>query len=218
MHAAADAGWSGNANGIGYSGTGLPGGAGSFSFNGTTAEIGNWTFNVGHNSAGNYSATFVGHVNDTGTSTYGGPVDLSQGVSAPRIPKVPSAPGIKVAVSGDLATITITPSSDNGGSAITSYVVQYSLNGGAYTVTTGGTSLTRLYSALAPGSYVFRCYAVNAIGNSPVTTAAAVTVVGGGKIRVAGAWKPTTWKVRSAGAWKSTTVKIRSAGAWKNVL
>lgn len=216
IHAQTDSGWSGFANNIGWSATGN---SGAFSFNGTTAEIANYNMNVGHDGAGNYSGTITSHTNATGTSSYGGPTDMAQGISLPRIPKPPGAPSISASEPvGRNVTINIgIPAGyDEGGSAVSNLVSQYSLNGGAWTGTTNGGWGARTYSSLPPGSYVFRAYAQNGVGNSSTVQTAAVIVRSGGKIRVAAAWISTIVKVRSSATWKDATLKIRSGGVWKD--
>ena len=94
FYAIADSGWSGNASGIGFSVNTY--GNGSYSFSGASLTVFDGNYNVAHDANG-YAGTFTAsaHTNATGTSTYGGPVDLSQGIALPRIPKSPrSAPAI----------------------------------------------------------------------------------------------------------------------------
>jgi hypothetical protein len=178
IYAIADGGWSGYANGIGWSSYGN---SGTFSFDGTSAEIANYNVNLGHDANGYLNWGIGAHVNDTGTQTFGGPLDWAQYGSAPRIPKVPSVPGsINPVASGRTVTVNFTGSSDNGGSTITSYTVQYSLNGGAWTGNKNG-STPQVYTGLAAGSYQFRVAANNSIGQSGFRTSSAVAVVAGGK-------------------------------------
>lgn len=198
LYAQADSGWSGFASGIGWSATGN---SGTFSFNGSSIDIANYNITVGHDAAGNYSGTITAHTNATGTSTFAGPVDLAQGITLPRIPKVPSAPGIAVTGNSALAvTLNVTSPADNGGSAITSYVTQYSKDGGAWTGTVSGSLGSRTYSNLVPGSYVFRVYAVNGVGNGAVAQTGTVVVLAGGYV-----WNGTSW-VASQGiyVWNGT--------------
>ncbi|WP_223693799.1 fibronectin type III domain-containing protein [Leifsonia poae] len=202
VYAVADAGWSGSASGIGFSATGY--GNGTFGFSGTRAEVVTYTFNVGHDAAGNLTGYAVSaHTNDTGTSTYGGPVDISQAVIVPRIPKVPSVPAAITATAqpGLKVAVTITGSADNGGSAVTAYTVQYSADGGAtWTGNQNINSGSYTYAGLAPGNYIFRVWATNAIGNSGYRVSGTVTVLAGGYV-----WNGTSW-VASLGVyvWNGT--------------
>lgn len=189
FYANADSGWtSGYASGIGFSASNY--GNGTYSFGtGGHLEVVTYNVTVGHDANGYASYTASVHSNSTGTTSYGGPVDLSQGISLPRIPKAPSAPGSISVVSnqGLSVALNITGSADNGGSPITAYHVAYSYNGGGWTgdKTDWGTP----YTGLAPGNYVFSTYASNAYGNSPRTLTGTVTVVPGAKVWDGSAYK-----------------------------
>jgi hypothetical protein len=179
IYAIADGGWSGFASGIGWSSYGN---SGAFGFDGSSAEIANYNVNIGHDGNGYLNWGIGAHVDGTGTSTFGGPLDWAQYGSAPRIPKRASAPGsINPVAVGRTVTVNYTGSSDNGGSTITSYTVQYSLNNGAWVGNINGSS-PAVYTGMAAGSYRFRVAANNGVGQSSFTTSGAVTVVAGGKI------------------------------------
>lgn len=200
IYAYADSGWSGNASGIGWSGTG---GSGTSSFSGTSWEIANYNITVGHDSAGNYSGTITGHVNATGTATFGGPVDMAQPVSLPRIPKVPQAPSLTGSAQPGLKVnlaVGIPSGYDEGGSSVQYLWTEYSYNGGAFTGGMSGGWGARTYSNLLPGNYVFRARAHNAIGDGPNSATVAVTVLAGGYV-----WNGTAW-VASQGVyvWNGT--------------
>lgn len=216
LYAIADSGWSGFASGIGWSASGN---SGTFSFNGGgDIEIAVYNINVGHDSNGYYSGTATAHVNDTGTETLGGPVDLAQAISVPRIPKVPSAPGISIAsVVARTVSITVTAPADNGGSSITKYTVQYSADGGS---TWAGAQYggSTVYTNLPPGTYKFRAFATNAIGNGAIAMTGSTTLRSGGKVRQGGAWRTGLGKVRAGGSMHDPIVKVRAAGAWKDAL
>lgn len=214
IYAVADSGWSGFASGIGWSSYAN---SGSFSFSGSSAEIANYNVNIGHDGNGYLNGTITAHTNATTTSTYGGPVDLSQPISVPRIPKAPGAPGIAVgSFTSRNVPITVTYLGNDGGSSITNIVTQYSKDGGAWSTGMNGGWGTRTYTSLLPGSYVFRAYAVNAVGNSPTAQTAAVKVRSGGKVRVGGAWKDGITRVRVGGVWRDAIVKVRVGGVWKD--
>ncbi|WP_025157270.1 DUF859 family phage minor structural protein [Leifsonia aquatica] len=115
LYAYSDSGWSGNASGIGFSVSTY--GSGSFSFNGTSIDILNQTLNVYHNADGSYGTLNVSaHTNATGTSTYGGPVDISQGLGIPTIPRAsnstlsanPIAAGSAVTINTNRASASFT--------------------------------------------------------------------------------------------------------------
>ena len=93
---------------------------------------------------------------------------------------VPAAPSVGSVISGNLsATVTVT-TADNGGTAITNYVVQYSANGGVTWVTfarpaSAVPSIT--VTGLANGvAYVFRVAAVNGFGTGGFSSISSVVV------------------------------------------
>lgn len=214
IYAIADGGWSGFASGIGWSSYGN---SGAFSFDGSSAEIANYNVNVGHDGNGYCNFTIPAHVNDTGTQTFGGPLDWSQSGSLPRIPKVPSAPrNLAVSVKGLSATVTFAGPADNGGSAVSSYTIQYSKDGGGWTGNASNVSGTYTYANLTPGTYTFRVYANNGVGSGPAAQTQPVKVFGGGKVRVGGVWKDGIARVRVGGVWKDGIVRVRVNGVWKD--
>lgn len=204
LYAYADSGWGSGtfASGIGFSVSAW--GNGSSNINGTVWDILNINVNVGHDAAGNYGTYVVSsHTNATGTATYGGPVDLSQGVALPRIPKVPQAPLISATAKPGLkvdVNVSFPAGYDEGGTSVQYLWTEYSKDGGAFTGGQSGGWGVRTYNNLLPGSYVFRARAHNAIGDSPNTTAAAVQVLPGGYV-----WNGTAW-VASLGVytWNGT--------------
>lgn len=208
-------GWSGNRGGTGVSGVVDINGAGTY-------NVGHWNYNVAHDSAGNLPAaarTFMFHMNATGTSGLAGATEVGPTtLSIPRIPKAPHAPGLTIqSISGTTVSLKVTAPSDNGGSAITSYTTQYSLNGGTWTGNKVGAA--PVYTGLAPGSYQFRTYATNAIGNSPYSASpAAIQIYGSGRLKVGGIMKPTVVKLKVANGWKPVTAKLKVDGVWKTLL
>ena len=107
---------------------------------------------------------------------YGDP-SPSISVSAPLT--VPSAPYVRSYVlNTDLSsTITFSGSTDNGGTAITSYIVEYSTNGSTWTqlTTTDGTVVPVQVAKQSPGVRVYvRVIAVNSVGNSVASNVAQI--------------------------------------------
>jgi len=124
---------------------------------------------------------------------------------------VPTAPTIGTpTVNGNLVTVTYTNSSSTGGSAITSYSMQYSSNNGATWSTavtvTGGTNT---FNLAGPITYKFRVYATNEAGNgaASVSTAVTTTASGRGRVYKDGAWaQGTVARVYKDGSWQNITV------------
>jgi hypothetical protein len=131
---------------------------------------------------GSYTIT-MSAVNAVGTATQ------SNGTSVTLI-NVPNAPGIDdITRVGRNVTVPVQTSSANGGTAITSYTVQYSANDGetwnvnndAQTIS-GAVGANVTFSNLAPAlTYRFRALATNSIGNSGWTTTASFFLPAGGK-------------------------------------
>ena len=79
-------------------------------------------------------------------------------------------------------TLSWTAPSDNGGSAVTDYTIQYSSNGGA-TWTTYADSVPASTTSTVPGltngvSYLFRVAAVNGVGTGPYSASSAAVIPG----------------------------------------
>jgi titin len=118
----------------------------------------------------------VAAINGVGTGPW------SPASNAVTTPTVPTAPCSVVATGAGAGAISITwttptscPSGNNGGSAITSYAIQYSSNGGStwtsYTTNTGSTSTAATLSGLAAStSYVEEVAATNGVGTGPWST------------------------------------------------
>jgi hypothetical protein len=145
----------------------------------------------------------VSAVNSAGT----GAVSLTSAAVAPR--RAPNSPTGPTAVPGDgRAVVSWTAPANNGGAAITDYIVQVSTNGTTWTTFNDGTSTatTATVTNLVNGrAYMFRVLAVNVAGSSlpstattrvtPVTVPGSPTAVRGsfvnGEVRV-------TWAAPSA--------------------
>jgi len=201
----ADSGWGSGtyASGIGFSATGY--GNGSFNINGTSATICDFYFNAGHDANGYCNYSFSVSSNATGTSTYGGPVGLTDSGSLARIPKPPKpAPTLTAAAPvGRSITVTsgVPAGYDEGGAVTQSIDIQYSKDGGAWSTTSTGGWGNRTFSNLAPGSYVFRALARNAYGNSAWSANTAAR-----QIQVAGnRWNGSNWvQLVTAKRWSGT--------------
>jgi len=160
----------------------------------------------------------------------------------PAAATVPGVPTNVVATPGNAsATVTWTPPTNNGGSAVTGYRVRAYVgtsNTAVKTVAAGATATSLVVTGLTNGSsYTFAVYATNAIGNSPfstrsnaVTPAAATTVPGAptnvaataGNASATVTWTPpasnggsaiTGYQVRAYVGTGNTIVKTVPAGA-----
>jgi hypothetical protein len=204
-------GWSATIAGQGF------GGGYTFDFRGSSVKlIASGQVAVGHDANGYGSCYGSGYTAYTGTSI-GGPTSVGGTIGLSRIPKPPSSPGISVAsVVGRTVSITVTAPGDNGGSAITKYTVQYSLNGGGWTGSQYGGST--VYTDLAPGNYQFRAFATNAVGDGSAAVTGNVVVKAGGKVWTGSAWAADTPKVWTGSAWADATVKVWSGSTWAAAL
>jgi titin len=113
----------------------------------------------------------VAATNAMGTGSY----SAASASATPKSPtSAPSTPAAPTAVAGATGSKAITVSwvaPANGGSAITGYALQYTINGGTSYVTvtanSGTTNVTRTVTGLTAGtSYRFRVAAINAVGTS----------------------------------------------------
>lgn len=77
---------------------------------------------------------------------------------------VPSGPGINPVRTGNKVDVYVSASGDDGGEGISQYFVEYQKDGGAWTGQRTGGSTT--YTNLASGTYRFRTWARNDVGDS----------------------------------------------------
>jgi hypothetical protein len=153
---------------LGRSGTGL-------------YQVASGTFTVGHDANGYHTVTVDGHLQGY-PSAYS--TLTSVGLYAlPRIPKppgAPGAPGLSLAASSGPNSRTINVNipfpADNGGSAVTSFRIQFATDSAFTNVTS---DYTTGYGTSAVGNYAttyyVRAWAINAIGTGPVSTTSSIT-------------------------------------------
>lgn len=102
--------------------------------------------------------------------TYSGPWSVSAySASTATVPYAPVS--ISVTVDGASALVAVGASINNGGAPITGYYLQYTRDGGTtWSTPVAIPSLSYTYSGLINGTYKFRAYATNAVGNSSYQT------------------------------------------------
>lgn len=172
-----------------------------------------------HDAAGNLGAvtlrqTISGWFSRVDTASFGG---------FPRIPKPASAPGTPTftEVLPNSVRVSWTASTDDGGSAITGYLVRYWPNAegtGAYTDFSTENNLTRVVTGLTPGvDHRFVVYAVNGSNGvySPASAAAVVRTLSGMWAKLTGVWYRAAVYVKYNGVWTAASVFIKDAGVWK---
>lgn len=145
----------------------------------------------------------------------------------PVVPSAPSAVGV-ASVNSTTLTASWNPPSDVGGSPITNYRLEWSVNAdfsGGLSSTANNTS-RNVSSLTALTVYYFRVRAESAIGNGPWSPVASYTtadteppppppvVTRGGRLRVDGVFIEPIVRVRVAGEWKEPRSRIRVGGVW----
>lgn len=141
-----------------------------------------------------------------------------------RIPKPASKPGTPVA-SEILPTsirLTWTAPTDNGGSAVTGYLVRRWDNpegtGAATDTVFNTTDLTQVLTDLTPGKqYRFAIYAINGsyAVYSEMSDAIVVETLSGFFVKIGGAYKRAVLYVKVSGLYKAATLFVKIAGVYK---
>lgn len=132
------------------------------------------------------------------------------------MPGPPEPPGTPVLSNVKLTTITVTwgPPSDNHGSAVNNYRLNYWASGVAVK-SSDGNSRTRNLTGLIPGyEYFFVAYAHNAYGWSTPSPTQHGTMFSGVRIRYAGKWHIAVPYIRYSGAWHEAIPYVRYSGGW----
>lgn len=133
---------------------------------------------------------------------------------------VPSAPGTPTLTNVMPTTLTVSwaASTDNGGSAIDSYLLRYwdVANPTAYVDHSSANNLTREVTGLIPGkTYGFVVFAHNAVGYSVKSAESDVQMLAGVWVNVAGVWKLAIPYVNVDGVWKMAVPYVNVNGVWK---
>ncbi|MBH0054489.1 fibronectin type III domain-containing protein [Salinibacterium sp. SWN139] len=151
------------------------------------------------------------------SGTLGGALRYIEAPSAPRNLTVVSS------VAGQ-ATVDYDAPSDDGGSSVNGYVIQYSTSSsftGASKIEVSSGTTSKTITGLLPGrKYYFRVGAQNAVtdaaGTWGVTSSAVNTLVlSGAKYGVDGVWKDCEVYVGINGEWVPVSVSFGSGGQWE---
>lgn len=189
--------------------------------------LGSGYFTKAHNSAGYLSAGNMRLTIETAHSGIGsGWGEVSSG-NPPRIPKAPSAPSAPVFVGAepDRLNFTIFAPSDNGGSAITSYLMQVLTENvqpnGADVVAQWTSGSSNQWSPanvpLDPATkYRVRYYAINGVGSGPWSPVTVMTTEAGIFVSDGSAWKGGGPRVSTGSAWASAGPQVGDADSFED--
>ena len=173
------------------------------------------TLNISHNLTGGITSV-------TGSATYSnayvGTLNASDYVgNLQQFDRRPATPASVTATVNADKTIGVSVASitDPGGNPTiaTTYNVQYSMGGGAYTGTQSSSGTSFTFSGLTRGqTYIFRAYTTNAAGGPlGYATSSSVFLPSGGKRWDGSTWSPTATAKRWDG---STWTDIQTAKRW----
>lgn len=152
----------------------------------------------------------------TGTSGMGGPTTLNATIQRATVPPAPTSVAI--------ALITHTSmryqfsGNGTGGSAITGYDYQYSVNAnmsGASIINAGTSGLVTRTDLLPGTRYYWRSRSRNAVGASGWSGIISGVTLAGVRVRVAGVWRTAIPYVRVAGVWRVCVPYVKHLGVWK---
>ena len=182
------------------------------------------TFTVSHDSTGNRTVNFEVKYGVTGVAMFPNNESISNSLDLDLIPRPPSAPGQPQFSNEKPTSLTVTwdAPSDDGGSAITNYILRkYTGTSATGTyISSIGNSLIRNLTDLDPGqTYTFTVVAINGAkigsGYSPASALATIDTVAGAWIRNGGKWVKAIPYVRTGGIWKQAILYVRASGTWK---
>lgn len=166
------------------------------------------------------SQTVAFQVGDTGTMGFGAGGQLSAAVNRTPPASKPGTPGTPVAsnVSVDRLTLSWTIPS-NGGATIDQMLLRRSSTSDFASYVDyprAGNATSYEVTGLTPGQdYYWRVYAHNSVGYSNPSGTLKQATLGGGRLKVAGAWRDVARWMKVAGVWKRTTRWVKVAGVWK---
>lgn len=198
--------WSCVINGTTYSGTW------TYDFRSdNTVTLKTGTQTITHNADGSKTIAVSGTA--YGNSTIGTGTITSKNFILTDFVVVPGAPAT-IALSKTARNVTVTAGNSSGPN-VTAYKVQYSTDGGTtWSTAQTMTSQSYTYTALAPATYKFRVFAVNADGNSAYTTSTSLLVTAGGKRFDGTAWIYAAIAKRWDGSnWVDLTIAKRWDGS-----
>jgi len=160
-----------------------------------------------------YAYIVRAHAADTGYGDWAGPQYFTTLSTVPDQPSPPSPSSVQ-----SVSAVISWSAPANGGSAITSYTLQYSTSPsfvGAVTVS-GATSGMTVSGLLARTTYYFRVRATNANGPGAFSDGTQLTTLSGLVVNVSGTWFPTSglW-VNVSGNWFPISVLYKNvSGNW----
>lgn len=137
-------------------------------------------------------------------------------LTIPDVPDTPSTAPVLTYTPPDTVSVAFA-APGNGGSAITSYDVQYADNS-AFTgaVSANSASSPKAISGLSPGkTYWFRVRANNSQGSGAYGPASSVLVISGPKIYYDGEWHNTICYYKLNGVWRIAIPHVKVGGTWK---
>lgn len=219
--------WSGGTQYWSLSGFAVGGGTFTIPSPGTgDVWLGSGTFNKGHNAQGYLSAGVLTVSVDTNHSAIGdGSVGVSSGAIA-RIPKPPGLPGQATFRSStpDSIEFQIYGPSDNGGSAITTYLIKIYTKDelGAYVFVKSYNSGASIQSVgdLSPATdYYVQYNAINAYGTSNNSIiSAAMTTESGIYVSDGTNWVGAGPRVSDGDSWEIAIPTISDGDSWEQPL
>lgn len=130
----------------------------------------------------------------------------------------PGAPtALAVTPSTDTSSVTWTAPSDNGGTAITGYELQYATDSAFTSPTsqTGGTTTSASVVSLLPGTlYYWRVRGINGQGNGAWSATISAQQLSGGEISDGAAWNAGESFISDGATWTEAVVYISDGTQW----
>lgn len=170
-----------------------------------------WRYLGAHNATYTQSVCF--HIDNSGTSGFGGPTDFWQAISRATVPPAPTPLGLDFI--GHTEMRYRFSSNGNGGAPIIEWQIGYGISPTTvqFTATSGGTSTI---TGLSLGTeWYFWSRGRNSVGWGPWSVRSSARTLASGRVKVSGSWREMVLYVKVSGVWRQAIIYNKVDGTWR---